>query len=139
MNLSAIALRLGKESARAGHPAFRTAGGTVSNAAFQWAVTALIADLAHLGVKPGDKIIFRMTNSVEFAAGFLACVWLGAIPVLQNSQFGQNELEHIVGLSDPSLFLLTKEMRDDPAIAGLKPGVARMIVSRPGPGEYEWR
>ena len=95
-------------------------------------VTALIADLARLGVKAGDKIIFRMTNSVEFAAAFLACVWLGAIPVLQNSQFGQSELEHIVGLSDPSLFLLAKDMRDDPATAGLRPRVARMIVTGQG-------
>ena len=89
-------------------------------------------DLARLGVKAGDKIIFRMTNSAEFAAVFLACVWLGAIPVLQNSQLGQSELEHIVGLSDPSLFLLAKDMRDDPATAGLRPGVARMIVTDQG-------
>ena len=132
MNLAEIALQLGKDPARADHLAFRTAGGTISNAAFQRMVTALIADLARLGVKAGDKIIFRMTNSAEFAAAFLACVWLGAIPVLQNSQFGQSELEHIVGLSDPSLFLLAKDMRDDPATAGLRPGVARMIVTGQG-------
>ena len=129
MNLAVLALQLGKDPARADHLAFRTAGGTISNAAFQGIVTALIADLARLGVKAGDKIIFRMTNSTEFAAAFLACVWLGAIPVLQNSQFGQSELEHIAGLSDPSLFLLAKDMRDDPATAGLRPGVARMIVT----------
>ena len=132
MNLALIALQPGKDPTRAGHPAFRTAGGAVSNAAFQGMVTALTADLARLGVKAGDKIIFRMTNSAEFAAAFLACVWLGAIPVLQNSQLGQSELEHIVGLSDPSLFLLAKDMRDDPATAGLRPGVARMIVTGQG-------
>ena len=49
-----------------------------------------------------------MTNSVEFAAAFLACVWIGAIPVLQNSQLGQSELEHIVALSQPTLVLLAE-------------------------------
>ena len=132
MNLAVNALQLGKDPTRAGHPAFRTAGGTVSNGAFQCMVTALIADLARLGVKSGDKIIFRMTNSAEFAAAFLACVWLGAIPVLQNSQFGRSELEHIVGLSNPSLFLLAKAMRDDPATAGLRSGVGRKIVTGQG-------
>jgi acyl-coenzyme A synthetase/AMP-(fatty) acid ligase len=132
MNLSAVALQIGKDPARAGHPAFRTASGTVSNASFQQMVKALIADLARLGVKPGDKIIFRMTNSVEFAAAFLACIWLGGIPVLQNSQLGQSELEHIIELSDPSLFLLANDMHDDPATAGLRPGVARMIVTAQG-------
>ena len=132
MNLAEIALRLGKDPARVGHPAFRTAAGPVSNAAFQRMVTALTADLARLGVKPSDKIIFRTTNSAEFAAGFLACVWLGAIPVLQNSQLGQSELSHIVGLSEPSLFLLAEDMRDDPATAGLRPTVPRMFVTSTG-------
>ena len=132
MNLADIALRLGREPARADHPAFLTADGPVTNAAFQKMVAALTADLAQLGVKPGDKIVFRMTNSVEFAAAFLACVWLGAIPVLQNSQLGQSELSHIVGLSEPTLFLLADDMRDDPATAGLKPDAPRMIVSGQG-------
>ena len=132
MNLADGALRLGRDPARADHPAFRTATGVITNAVFQNMVAALTADLAQLSVKPGDKIIFRMTNSVEFAAAFLACVWLGAIPVLQNSQLGQSELSHIVGLSEPALFLLAEDMRDDAATAGLKPDARRIIVTGQG-------
>src|SRR5882757_7383186 len=104
MNLAEIALRPGRDPARAGHPAFRAADGAVSNVQFQRMVAALTADLTHY-VKASDKVVFRMTNSVEFAAAFLACVWIGAVPVLQNSQLGESELEHIVKLSDPALFL----------------------------------
>ena len=129
MNLAEIALRLGGEPARADHPAFRTASGPVSNAAFQQMVAALVADLRQSGVKPGDKVLFRMTNSAEFAAAFLACVWIGAIPVLQNSQLGRSELAHIVEVSRPALFLLAEHMRDDPATEGLTPGVPRKIVN----------
>src|SRR5882724_10946860 len=127
MNLAEIAFKTG----RADHPAFRTADGAVSNAQFQRMVAALAGDLARY-VKAGDKVVFRMTNSVEFAAAFLACVWIGAIPVLQNSQLGKSELEYIVKLSDPALFLLAPQMRDDPATEGLRPNVRRMIVTGHG-------
>src|SRR5258707_7849794 len=120
MNLAEIALRRGRDPARADHPAFRTADGAVSNSNFQAMVAALADDLARC-VKPGQKVIFRMTNSVEFAAAFLACIWIGAIPVLQNSQLGRSELEHIVDLSNPSLFLLADHMSDDPATSELRP------------------
>jgi acyl-coenzyme A synthetase/AMP-(fatty) acid ligase len=132
MNLAEIALRPGRDPARAGHPAFRDATGAVSNAGFQAMVAALAADLASLGIKPCDKVVFRMTNSADFAAAFLACVWLGAVPVLQNSQLGRSELEHIVNLSDPALFLLADHMRDDAATAGLRPSVKRMVVTGDG-------
>ena len=132
MNLAAVALRPGQDPARADHPAFRTATGAVSNAAFQAMVFALVADLTRIGVKSGDRIVLRMTNSVEFAAAFLALVWIGAIPVLQNSQFGRSELEHIVGLSQPTHFLLAQDMRDDPATKELRPDLPRMIVTRDG-------
>jgi acyl-coenzyme A synthetase/AMP-(fatty) acid ligase len=131
VNLAEIALRPGRDPARAGHAAFRDTTGAVSNADFQAMVAALANDLRHR-VKPGDKVIFRMTNSVEFAAAFLACVWIGAVPVLQNSQLGRSELEHIVNLSNPALFLLAGHMRDDNATAGLRPDVKRMIVTGMG-------
>jgi acyl-coenzyme A synthetase/AMP-(fatty) acid ligase len=129
MNLAEVALRLGRDPARADHPAFRSADGAVSNTEFRKLVATFASDLAPR-VKPGDKVVFRMTNSVEFAAAFLACIWLGAIPVLQNSQLGRSELEHIVRLSDPVLFLLAEHMRDDAAIKGLKSDIDRLIVTR---------
>jgi acyl-coenzyme A synthetase/AMP-(fatty) acid ligase len=128
MNLAEIALRPGRGPARAGHAAFRTAAGAISDAEFQNLVAALAAGLARHDLKPGDKVIVRMTNSAEFAAAFLACVWIGAIPVLQNSQLGRGELAHIVELTDPALFLLGADMRSDPATAELRPDVPRLIA-----------
>jgi acyl-coenzyme A synthetase/AMP-(fatty) acid ligase len=128
MNLAEIALRPGRQPGRADHPAFRTAGGPISNAAFQAMVAALVAELRQSGIRPGDRVLFRMTNSAEFAAAFLACVWIGAIAVLQNSQLGRSELAHIVELAQPALLLLVEAMRDDPATAGLAPTVPRKIA-----------
>jgi acyl-coenzyme A synthetase/AMP-(fatty) acid ligase len=132
MNLADIALHARHDPARAHHPAFLTAAGPVRNAQFQRTVFAIVAGLADVKVKPGDRVLLRMTNSVEFAAAFLACIWVGAIPVLQNSQLGQSELAHIVELSNPALFLLADAMRDDAATAGLRPQVKRLIVTREG-------
>jgi acyl-coenzyme A synthetase/AMP-(fatty) acid ligase len=132
MNLAEVALRLGREGARADRNAFLAAQGPVSNAAFQRMVFLIVADLLSVGVKPGDKILLRMTNSVEFAAALLAVIWVGAVPVLQNSQFGQSELAHIVALSDPRFFLLAESLHDDPAIAGLKPNALRLVVTHEG-------
>jgi acyl-coenzyme A synthetase/AMP-(fatty) acid ligase len=132
MNLAELALRPGRDPARADRRAFLTAQGPVSNAQFQRQVFAVVKDLARAGARPGDKILLRMTNSADFAAGFLAVVWVGAIPVLQNSQFGRSELDHIVALCRPSMFLLAEQSADDPATSGLSPHAPRLVVTATG-------
>ena len=74
MNLAEIALRPGRAAAAAARPAFLTAAGPVTNAEFQDSVHAIAHALVALGVTPGSKVLLRMTNSVEFAASFLALV-----------------------------------------------------------------
>ena len=87
-----------------------------------------------------------MTNSVDFAASFLALVWLGAIPVLQNSQFGRSELEHITNLTEPTGFLFAGS-NAEPATEGLANSAWRAhvsdgrLISDPGDdfsGSGEW-
>jgi acyl-coenzyme A synthetase/AMP-(fatty) acid ligase len=101
MNLAEEALRTGRSADFADKPAFLTEKGSVSNKRFQQMVAVLAHDLAIAGIKPGSRVMLRMTNSVEFAAAFLAIIWVGGIPVLQNSQFGESELAHIVSLAHP--------------------------------------
>ena len=73
-----------------------------------------------------------MTNSVEFAAALLAVIWIGAIPVLQNSQFGRSELDHIVALTEPMLVLVSENSVDDAASAGLLNCVPHLVVTAAG-------
>jgi 4-hydroxybenzoate-CoA ligase len=132
MNLAELALRPGRDPAHANRNAFLTAQGPVGNAEFQRQVLAMVKDLSRAGASPGDKILLRMTNSTEFAAAFLAVVWIGAIPVLQNSQFGRSELDHIVALCHPTILLLSEQSSDDPATSGLSPRVPRLVVTPAG-------
>jgi acyl-coenzyme A synthetase/AMP-(fatty) acid ligase len=89
-------------------------------------------DLLALGIRPGDKLLLRMTNTVEFAAAFLGTVWAGAAPVLQNSQFGRSEIEHVVKLSQPKAILYASTPSDDETAAQLAPNAARAIVTGSG-------
>jgi acyl-coenzyme A synthetase/AMP-(fatty) acid ligase len=132
MNLAEQALRPGRELEAAGRPAFLTAAGPVTNVEFQRTVRAIAAHIAELGLRPGDKVLVRMTNSVEFAATFLALVWTGAIPVLQSSQFGRSELEHIARLADPRAVLFSRTSWPDAATEELFPGVPCALATRDG-------
>src|SRR5262245_10944268 len=132
MNLAELALRPGRDPTCADRVAFLTAQGPVSNAEFQRPVFAVVKGLLHAGASPGDKILLRMSNSTEFAAAFLAIVWIGAIPVLQNSQFGRREIDHIVALCDPTIVLFSEQSMDDPATRGLSPRVSRLVVTPRG-------
>jgi acyl-coenzyme A synthetase/AMP-(fatty) acid ligase len=131
MNLADIALRPGQEAAVVSRPAFLAATGPVTNAEFQRQVQAIARGLLALDLQPGSKVLVRMTNSVEFAASFLALIWVGAVPVLQNSQFGRSELEHIIGLVRPSGLLFASAI-EDPATEGLASHAWRAVVTGEG-------
>jgi acyl-coenzyme A synthetase/AMP-(fatty) acid ligase len=132
MNLAEIALRRGRDRALANCSAFLTTQGPVGNAEFQRRVFTLVSDLLRAGARPGDKILLRLANSAEFAAAFLSVVWTGAIPVLQNSQFGRSEIDHIVALCHPAIVLFSEQSSDDPATTGLSPRVPRLVVTAAG-------
>ncbi|WP_151445783.1 acyl-CoA synthetase [Lacisediminimonas profundi] len=132
MNLADLALAPGRTSQAAARPAFFTAEGPVTNDAFQRSVAAAVAGLRALELQPGDKVLLRLTNSIEFAAAFLAVVWVGAVPVLQNSQLGADELAHITAAAAPALILLARAPEPGDPLQGLALQARRAVVTRAG-------
>jgi acyl-coenzyme A synthetase/AMP-(fatty) acid ligase len=132
VNLAEQALRSCRAPGHESVPAFLTSEGPVSRAEFKNAVLAVIGGLKTLGLAPGEKVLLRMMNSVEFAAGFLGSVWAGMIPVLQNFQFGLSELEHIVALSRPTAILYASRAEERDPFLELAVGAARVVVTRRG-------
>jgi acyl-coenzyme A synthetase/AMP-(fatty) acid ligase len=63
-------------------------------------VVGLAAGLAGRGIGPGVPVLFRLPNCVEFVVSFLAVVRLGAIPVLQNSLLGREEVAYVLDHAD---------------------------------------
>ena len=72
----------------------------ISRAALRGEVDALARGMAALGVRRQMKVLVRLRNSPEFVATFLALVKLGALPVLQNSLLGPEEVEYVLGHSE---------------------------------------
>src|ERR1700731_2497403 len=100
-------------------------------------------NLSELALRPGQDparaarpafltVRGPVSNAADFAAAFLAAIWIGAIPVLQNSQFGRSELEHIIALCEPRALLVSENFAGDPATAGLLPHALRLVVESVG-------
>jgi acyl-coenzyme A synthetase/AMP-(fatty) acid ligase len=132
MNLAEEALRPIGGAHRGDTPAFLTAAGPVTRAELERAVFAVADALRKLGIGQGDRVLLRMTNSVEFVAAFLGSVWTGAVPVLQNSQFGRSELDHIAALSRPRVVLYASPPGDREPTLLIDHRAVGAVVTRDG-------
>jgi non-ribosomal peptide synthetase component E (peptide arylation enzyme) len=73
---------------------------------------SIAAGLAALGVGPDDLLTVQLPNCVEFAEVFVACSRVGAAPALVLPRHREQELRHIVGLTD-SVAVVTVDDRYD--------------------------
>ena len=77
--------------------------GVVTYKALQRRVNGVAGGLLDLGLKRGDLVLIKMSNSPEFAVAFLAAVKLGVIPVLVNSLLTAMELTAVLEQTRPHL------------------------------------
>jgi acyl-coenzyme A synthetase/AMP-(fatty) acid ligase len=132
MNLAEQALHPAGGAHLAGMPAFFTGAGMITRADIEETALAVAGGIGALGIAPGERTLIRMTNSAEFAAAFLGSIWAGAVPVLQSSQLGRSELEHIVTLTRPAALLYASQPSDDEPALSLAAGAAAAVVTRDG-------
>ena len=132
MNLAAEALRPVGAAYPGGAAAFFTRSGPLTRDEITRSAFAVANGLRALGIAAGDKILLRMTNSVEFAASFLGSVWAGVVPVLQNSQFGRSELDHIAALARPAAVLYAAPPDEREPALHIGSGIAHVAVTRDG-------
>jgi benzoate-CoA ligase len=78
---------------------------------------------AALGVRPGDRVLFLMRDTPDFAAAWLGAIRAGAVAVALNDKLSDSELEHAAADSRPSLALFEQEFIDR-SFAGVKPMLA---------------
>ncbi|MGO9454737.1 MAG: (2,3-dihydroxybenzoyl)adenylate synthase [Candidatus Binataceae bacterium] len=69
------------------------------------------AVLAKHGLTRGDRIIVQLPNCSEFASLMLACVDLGAIPVMVLPALRRAELEYLAALSEARAIAIAPEYR----------------------------
>jgi benzoate-CoA ligase len=79
--------------------------------------------LAALGVRPGDRVLFLMRDTPEFAAAWLGAIRAGAVAVALNDKLSDGELEHAAADSRPRLAVFEQEFIHR-SFAGVKPMLA---------------
>src|SRR5258707_8095328 len=85
--------------------------------------------LSRNGIERNDRIVIQLPNCVEFATLTVACLEIGALPVMALPAFRKAELEYLVSFCDAKAIAIAPEYRgfDHAALAReLKP---RLILS----------
>jgi 2,3-dihydroxybenzoate-AMP ligase len=100
-----------------------------------------LADLlTREGIAHSDRVVIQLPNCVEFATLAIACLEIGAIPVMALPAFRRAELEYLVSFSDAKAIAIAPEYRgfDHAALArDLKaevPVLQSILSTRPSNG-----
>ena len=80
--------------------AFAWDDGELSFAEFAKRVNKLAHGFVANGIEKGMSVLIRMHNCHEFAEAVLALIKIGALPVLQNSLLGEEEVDYVLEHSD---------------------------------------
>jgi len=79
--------------------------------ALKTAILGTGTGLLRSGLKPGDRVLMRLGNTVEFPIAYLACIAVGLIPVPTSSQLTEAEVSNMVATLEPAAIL------HDPVVA----------------------
>ena len=103
--------RLGDEVALKIVSAGSDDGSTWTYAQLERAVLGVATGLLDQGLQPGDRVLLRLGNTVDFPLGFLGAIAAGLVPIPSSSQLTKAEITRMAALVSPSLIIA------DPGIA----------------------
>jgi len=66
------------------------------------AVRGIGTGLIENGVQPGDRVLLRLGNTVDFPLAYLGCIAIGAIPIPTSSQLTGPEITGMAAQVDPA-------------------------------------
>ncbi|MBO9472307.1 acyl--CoA ligase [Shimia sp. R10_1] len=89
--------------------------------ALKSAILGTAAGLLHAGFKPGDPLLMRLGNTVDFPIAYLAAIAVGLIPVPTSAQLTAPEVARIIDTLAPAAVL------HDPAVATAETATAKNI------------
>jgi 2,3-dihydroxybenzoate-AMP ligase len=72
---------------------------------------ALASLLSHNGIARNDRVVIQLPNCVEFATLTIACLEIGAIPVMALAAFRRAEIEYLVSAADAKAIAIQPEYR----------------------------
>ncbi|MEE8332814.1 MAG: acyl-CoA synthetase, partial [Alphaproteobacteria bacterium] len=95
LNITTEVLDSGIEAGFGARTAFIGAFGRLSYDQLSEQVGRLASGLAAIGITRGTPVLIRLPNCPEFVVSFLALCRIGALPVLQNSLLGAEEVAYV--------------------------------------------
>lgn len=69
------------------------------------AILGTATGLLDSGLKPGDRLLMRVGNSVEFPVAYLAAIAVGIVPVPTSSQLTEPEVQVLIDMTGPAAVL----------------------------------
>jgi len=69
------------------------------------AVRGTATGLLDMGLRPGDRILLRLGNSVEFPLAYLGAIAAGLVPVPTSAQLSRPEITRVAAGLDPGLVI----------------------------------
>lgn len=114
-------------------PALQTAAGNVSYAELMRSAELTAQQLTRMGVRPGDRILLLLPNSIEFVAGVLGAMTLGCTAVLATVGSGPQRLRRIVELTRPRACLVAEGRTEH------LPGLQQQVIGMRASGAGELR
>ena len=69
------------------------------------AILGCATGLLDSGLKPGDRLLMRVGNSVEFPVAYLAAIAVGIVPIPTSSQLTLPEVQVLIDMTDPAAIL----------------------------------
>ncbi|WP_298969639.1 class I adenylate-forming enzyme family protein [uncultured Roseobacter sp.] len=90
-------------------------------AALEAAVRGTATGFLGLGLKPGDKVLMRLGNTVDFPIAYLGALTAGLVPIPTSSALTEPETAKIITGITPSAILRDPAVAcpEDPALCGL--------------------
>jgi acyl-coenzyme A synthetase/AMP-(fatty) acid ligase len=69
------------------------------------AILGTATGLLDSGLRPGDRLLMRVGNSVEFPVAYLAAIAVGIVPIPTSSQLTEPEVQVLIDMTDPAAVL----------------------------------
>ncbi|SEO29210.1 Acyl-CoA synthetase (AMP-forming)/AMP-acid ligase II [Salinihabitans flavidus] len=98
------------------------------------AVLGTGAGLLARGLRPGDRVVMRLGNSVEFPIAYLGAIAVGIVPVPTSAMLTAGEVARIVDDIAPGAILRDPEIASPDAPGVPEIGLERLVAMRDLPG-----
>jgi 2,3-dihydroxybenzoate---[aryl-carrier protein] ligase len=89
----------------------------------------LAALLSRKGIERNDRVIIQLPNCVEVATLMIACLEIGALPIMALPAFRRTELDHLAALSEAKAIAIAPEYRGFDHAALARELKLRLILS----------